>query len=96
MGAPLVQWFYGAGRLRGIVLYGLRFDLKLDRMVDGNFANLHFPVKYLLKDVRLFLKEAGALDTGALAESEKALEKAIWMGLAEMDYSAIFSAVSPE
>ena len=87
MGAPLVQWFYGAGRLRGIVLYGLRFALKLDRMVDGNFANLHFPVKHLLKDVRLFLKEAGALDT-------QALEGTISMGLAEMDYSALLAAVA--
>ena len=82
------------GILRKSALYAPTFDKKLDRMLDGNFANPNFPVKHLLKDVRLFLKEAGALDTGALAGSEKTLEGAIWMGLAEMDYSALFAAVA--
>ena len=82
------------GILRESALYAPTFDKKLDRMVDGNFANPNFPVKHLLKDVRLFLKEAGALDTGALAGSEKTLEAAIGMGLAKMDYSALFAAIS--
>jgi 3-hydroxyisobutyrate dehydrogenase len=84
------------GILRESALYAPTFDKKLDRMVDGNFANPNFPVKHLLKDVRLFLKEAEvlALDTQALAGSEKTLEAAIAMGLGEMDYSALFAAVS--
>jgi len=82
------------GILRESALYAPTFDKKLDRMVDGNFANPNFPVKHLLKDVRLFLQEAGALDTGALAGSEKTLEQAVGMSLGEMDYSALFSAIS--
>ena len=82
------------GILRESALYAPTFDKKLDRMVDRNFANPNFPAKHLLKDVRLFLKEAEGLDTSALAGSEKTLERAIAMGLAEMDYSALFAAVA--
>ncbi len=83
--------------LRSSALYAPTFDKKLDRMQDHNFDNPNFPTKHLLKDVQLFLKEAATLElqTGNLEGTERILEKAIALGLADKDYSALFAAVEP-
>jgi len=84
--------------LRHSALYAPTFDKKLSRMVERDFSHPNFPTKHLLKDVNLFLAEAGAngLDTSSLEGVRHLLDTAIAQGLAETDYSALFSAVSPE
>jgi 3-hydroxyisobutyrate dehydrogenase len=83
--------------LRASALYAPTFDKKLERMQEHNFSHPNFPTKHLLKDVQLFLKEAATLElqTANLDGTERILEKAIALGLGELDYSAIAAAVEP-
>ncbi|MEM8807391.1 MAG: NAD(P)-dependent oxidoreductase, partial [Cyanobacteria bacterium P01_G01_bin.38] len=66
-------------------------------MCDRNFANPNFPTKHLLKDMTLFVKAAEAQGIDAIAaESVSQLAgKALALGLADADYSALFAAVNP-
>ncbi|MDX2216554.1 MAG: NAD(P)-dependent oxidoreductase [Oculatellaceae cyanobacterium bins.114] len=84
--------------LRQSALYAPTFDKKLQRMVEGNYANPNFPTKHLLKDTRLFLEEAIAahLRVDSLAGVRQILESACDAGLAESDYSALFAAIFPQ
>ena len=83
--------------LRASALYAPTFDKKLDRMVQRNFANPNFPSKHMLKDVSLFLQEVEAMGLGAdaLEGVQKLLQQTVIMGLADADYSALYSAVNP-
>ncbi len=84
--------------LRNSALYAPTFDKKLQRMVERNYANPNFPTKHLLKDMTLFLGEAqsAGLNANSLEGVQAILEMAQKLNLAEADYSALFSAVSPE
>jgi 3-hydroxyisobutyrate dehydrogenase len=84
--------------LRQSALYAPTFDKKLTRMLEKNYANPNFPTKHLLKDVNLFLEESDKLDLTAfnLTGVQRILEKALEMGLAEEDYSALYAAISTE
>jgi 3-hydroxyisobutyrate dehydrogenase len=84
--------------LRESVLYAPHFDKKLERMVDRNFANPNFPTKHLLKDTKLFINAAEplGLDVSLQEGVRQVLEKTIELGLADGDYSALFSGVNPE
>lgn len=86
------------GLLRKSALYAPTFDKKLDRMLARDFANPNFPLKHLLKDVRLFLRAAAPhhLGTDALAGVEAILERGVELGLAEGDYSALYDVVDPK
>ena len=77
--------------LRPSALYAPTFDKKLQRMLDRDFANPNFPTKHLLKDVRLFEKEAqvAALDTALLQGLERVIESTVARGLDFTDYSAV-------
>ncbi|HEY9852702.1 MAG TPA: NAD(P)-dependent oxidoreductase [Leptolyngbyaceae cyanobacterium] len=81
--------------LRQSALYAPTFDKKLSRMLDENYDNPNFPTKHLLKDTNLFLAEAKSLglNVSSLEGVKQILEIAQQMGLAELDYSALFSAV---
>ncbi|OUR63985.1 hydroxyacid dehydrogenase [Methylophaga sp. 42_25_T18] len=81
--------------VRGSALYAPTFDKKLDRMLNRNFANPNFPTKHLAKDTQLFLKVANelGLETCALEGISRLLEITLSQGLANTDYSALFSAV---
>ncbi|MGG6294020.1 NAD(P)-dependent oxidoreductase [Leptolyngbya sp. AN02str] len=81
--------------LRQSALYAPTFDKKLARMVEQNFANPNFPTKHLLKDTRLFLREAHdlGLHTESLEGVQHLLELACAQGLAEEDYSALSAAI---
>lgn len=81
--------------LRGSALYAPTFDKKLQRMVEGNYANPNFPTKHLLKDTNLFIQAAEAidLDTSIPGAAQQILTRAIAMGLADADYSALFAAL---
>lgn len=84
--------------VRESVLYAPTFDKKLERMVDRNYANPNFPTKHLLKDTKLFINaaESVGLDVSLQEGVRQVLEKALDLGLADEDYSALFSAVNPE
>ena len=83
--------------LRESALYAPTFDKKLARMCDRNFANPNFPTKHLLKDMTLFVQAAQAqgLDTTVAASVSQVTSKAITQGLADEDYSSIYSALNP-
>lgn len=82
--------------VRNSALYAPTFDKKLERMVNRDFANPNFPTKHLAKDVRLFLQVAEklGLETCALAGIDQLLNKTLEQGLADTDYSAIYSGVN--
>lgn len=81
--------------LRESALYAPTFDKKLQRMLDRNYENPNFPTKHLHKDINLFLQEAESvgLNTVNVAAVRKILARALELGLADADYSALFSAV---
>jgi 3-hydroxyisobutyrate dehydrogenase len=79
--------------LRKSALYAPTFDKKLNRMLDRNFANPNFPVKHLAKDVGLFLQESANLDSRVLEGIAEILQRTIVTGLADEDYSALFSTL---
>lgn len=83
--------------LRGSALYAPTFDKKLQRMLDRNYANPNFPTKHLHKDLDLFIQAAGAigLETRSIEAIRSILASAIDRGLADADYSALFSALLP-
>ncbi len=83
--------------LRQSALYAPTFDKKLQRLLDGDYDNPHFPSKHLVKDLNLFRNEAQALNLevstieGILHLLRVTLDK----GYADSDYSALFEAVRP-
>lgn len=82
--------------LRPSALYAPTFDKKLQRMLDREYSNPNFPTKHLLKDVKLFQKEAeGAKINSALLKGlDKVIDSAVARGLHFTDYSAVHEAVS--
>lgn len=81
--------------VRQSALYAPTFDKKLGKMLERNFDNPNFPTKHLLKDTNLFLNQAQelGLNTSSLEGIKQIIEQAIALGLAEQDYSAIYSAI---
>lgn len=84
--------------LRNSALYAPTFDKKLQRMRDRNYSNPNFPTKHLLKDTDLFITEAksAGLNVSSIEGVRNILEVAVNRGLAEDDYSSLFSALDPE
>ncbi|MGK7913626.1 MAG: NAD(P)-dependent oxidoreductase [Synechococcus sp.] len=84
--------------VRESALYAPTFDKKLSRMLDRNFENPNFPSKHLAKDIGLFLQEANdcELMTDSLAGVQSVVARAIALGLADADYSALYAAVAPQ
>jgi 3-hydroxyisobutyrate dehydrogenase len=81
--------------LRPSALYAPTFDKKLQRMLDRDYTNPNFPTKHLLKDVKLFEKEAhrAKLNTALLEGLERVIGQTVARGLSETDYSAVHDAV---
>lgn len=84
--------------VRDSALYAPTFDKKLQRMLERNYENPNFPTKHLLKDTALLIREADVLGLDSQIQKGvlSVLEKTLELGLAEGDYSALFSAVNPE
>ena len=84
--------------VRDSALYAPTFDKKLVRMIDRDFTAPNFPTKHLAKDTNLFLSVAEqlGLETCALEGISQLLDKTLEQGLANTDYSALYSAVSPK
>ncbi len=84
--------------LRGSALYAPTFDKKLERYLQRNFENPNFPVKHLLKDLKLISESFSTENINNLIlEAEKPiLQKAIEIGLGDKDYSALYNVIHPE
>lgn len=84
--------------LRQSALYAPTFDKKLDRMTNRHFAEANFPLKHLLKDIRLFEAAASpqGVDTRLIASLADVLEQGVAAGHADADYSALFDTIVRE
>ena len=82
--------------LRGSALHAKTFDKKLDKYLSHDYAGASFPLKHLLKDVRLFARvgEAVGVDTRVISAIEAVCADAVAAGLADQDYSALYEVVS--
>jgi 3-hydroxyisobutyrate dehydrogenase len=83
--------------LRKSFLYAPAFDKKLPRMLERDFFDPSFPTKHLAKDIGLFISAAKSLnlETAGLQGIRKIVEKAIFQGHGEEDYSAIHNIIYP-
>lgn len=83
--------------LRGSALYAPTFDKKLDKYLAHAYGEANFPLKHLLKDVRLFrtVAEQAGLDTALITTIEAACIRALGQGYGEQDYSALYEALVP-
>jgi 3-hydroxyisobutyrate dehydrogenase len=83
---------------RRSALHARTFDKKLDKYLSHDYGAANFPLKHLLKDVRLFRRvaEQRGLDLGLLAALEAACERAEAQGFGDQDYSALYEAISPQ
>lgn len=86
------------GILRESALYAQTYDKKLDRFLQRDFSNPNFPVRHLLKDMRLAHQEAEHLgiDGAGLRGIEELLQSAIAGGWGDVDYSGVYNAIVPE
>lgn len=82
--------------LRNSALYAPTYDKKLGKMLNHDYANPNFPLRHLLKDMRLFRESATILgiDATLLEPLEKLLEKGCEESMAELDYSALYEVVN--
>ncbi|MEO1339960.1 MAG: NAD(P)-dependent oxidoreductase [Cyanobacteria bacterium J06635_13] len=83
--------------LRQSAIYAPTFDKKLPRMRDRDFSNPNFPTKHLLKDTDLIINQAAelGLNTSHIEGVKQVIEAALAMGLDDLDYSSIYSAINP-
>ena len=81
--------------LRGSALYAPTFDKKLDKYLSHDYGKANFPLKHLLKDVRLLgaVAEDAGMDTAAIAAVEAACIRAQERGYGEQDYSALYETL---
>lgn len=79
--------------LRESALYAPTFDKKLAKMQAHDYRNPNFPIEHLIKDVKLFKREAGAVDTQMLEVLRELYERAQATHGRE-DYSCVYDAVS--
>lgn len=82
--------------LRSSALHAKTFDKKLDKYLSHDYAGASFPLKHLLKDVRLFARvgEAWGVDTRVISAIEAVCADAAAAGLADQDYSALYEVLS--
>ncbi|MBN2885966.1 MAG: NAD(P)-dependent oxidoreductase [Chromatiaceae bacterium] len=83
--------------LRTSALYAPTFDKKLSKYLARDYSGANFPLKHLLKDVRLFRRvaEAQGLDAELLVAIERLGAVAESQGYVEQDYSALYEAIAP-
>lgn len=83
--------------LRASALYAPTFDKKLPNYLSHEYGKANFPLKHLLKDVRLFRRVAEPLkmDTALITTIEAACARALGQGYGDKDYSALYEAISP-
>lgn len=80
--------------LRESALYAPTFDKKLNNFLTNNFSNPNFPLKHMLKDVRIIIDEFTnkGINTEILQAEKTLLEKGIADGFEDEDYSALYKS----
>jgi len=83
------------GTLRESALYAPTFDKKLDNMLGHSFDKANFPLKHLLKDIRLFTRSACSqdIDTHLLIGLQHVLEEGVCAGHGNHDYSSLHDTI---
>ncbi|MFI9653312.1 NAD(P)-dependent oxidoreductase [Guyparkeria sp. GHLCS8-2] len=81
--------------LRESALYAPTFDKKLGNMLDHSFEKANFPLKHLLKDIRLFTRSAAGqdIDTHLLIGLQHVLEEGVYAGHGNHDYSSLYENI---
>ena len=84
--------------LRSSALYAPTFDKKLQRMLDGHYADPNFSTALLRKDLHLFLEEATAagLQSKGLHGLDSLLQEAKGSDLDNLDYCALHELTQPQ
>ena len=84
--------------LRESALYAPTFDKKLGNMLGHTFEQANFPLKHLLKDIRLFTQSAcgQGIDTHLLIGLQHVLEEGVCAGHGNHDYSSLFESIVHE
>ena len=82
--------------LRQSSLYAPMVDKKLPNWRKHVYRPVNFPVKHLLKDINLILKEVKRLkiQTGAVQAVRRLLMRSVQEGYKDLDYSAVFETVN--
>ena len=77
--------------VRASALHSASFDKKLPRWLERNYGDPNFPVRHMLKDVRLCrgAAAAGGLATEVLDALARILERTVELGCGDGDYSAL-------
>jgi 3-hydroxyisobutyrate dehydrogenase len=77
-------------------LYAPMFEKKLPHWRWRDYDDTNFPVKHLLKDVELIMREAKEkrLSTDVVKGVYNVLDKALAKGLGDKDYSAVFNVIN--
>jgi 3-hydroxyisobutyrate dehydrogenase len=83
--------------LRQGAYYSPTFDSKLPRMLERRYDHPNFPLSLMLKDIELALEESEqlGLNTSILAAIRALYAEAVAGGLADLDHSGIYEAISP-
>lgn len=83
--------------VRESALYAPTFDKKLPRILKNDFGDPNFPVRHMLKDMRLIVEQAKhyGLDTSILQAIETLFQRADQSGFSNEDYSAISRIIYP-
>jgi len=81
--------------LRDSALYAPTYDKKLDKYLAHDYGRANFPLKHLVKDLRLFRQagEQDGLDTALIDAISAACERAVEQGWGDQDYSVLYEAL---
>ena len=84
--------------LRGSALYAPTFDKKMDKYISRDYDNTHFPLKHLMKDVKLMLNDFGnaGINTGTLEAVKNVIQEGLNAKLSEKDYSSLYNIIHPK
>ncbi|MET0050257.1 MAG: NAD(P)-dependent oxidoreductase [Candidatus Thiodiazotropha sp.] len=83
--------------LRESALYAPTFDKKLQKYQEHDYGKANFPLKHLIKDVRLFkqVAESSGMNAEVANATLSVLLKGEEAGYGEDDYSALYEAINP-
>jgi 3-hydroxyisobutyrate dehydrogenase-like beta-hydroxyacid dehydrogenase len=71
------------------------FDRKKEAMISGDYSNTNFPLKHLLKDVKLVIDNFGNsnVNVESLIKVKEILEQGVKSNLGNLDYSALHQII---
>lgn len=83
--------------LKGSALFAPTFEKKLGNYMQRDFSNPNFPLKHLLKDVRLMIDQFGqsGINTKGLEAIAEIIKTGLDQKLSEKDYSSIYNVIHP-